>query len=199
MGTGPNGRYQISVVEQYLLQRYQLPQGNFSLYKLGENCYLLKISTELNCTHVINEENNWGTLIGWWFDFYDCLHETYQQYIAFKVRITILNYPFVFWHPKFIRQVVSEFRELLSIDEINDTGNDRSSLNIWMKSFDANRLPFTTVLPFGDRWAQFRVLVMGWQYAGWVPLEARLNENDGQPLCLNDTFSQARFTLTVAQ
>lgn len=195
-----NGIGDFSQVQQFLVNAFGGSTSDYPYYKRGPNQYLLMLPLEMEKSIVVNRGTAWGQGTNWEFYYWNEEEESHSLTNHFRVRLNILNFPIKFWHPKFINQVVAEFGEVETIDEENIIGPDRSSLNLWIVCADPGRIPASKVLPFGDRWTQCYINIVGWRYIGWIPLEARLVENDGQGrvVHLDGDFKHARETLRLA-
>lgn len=199
-GANRGGRGRISQVLTFLVETFGGPLEQYQYLARTTNDYLVMLPIGMNRSQVVNRGTNWGMIAQWDFNYWSMDDELYHLVNNFKVRINITDFPIMFWHPKHIAHVVSEFGELDSIDEQNIQGPDRKSLNLWVNVIDPRRIPTSKILPFGDRWAKCYINVVGWQYIGWVPPEARMTKDgpNGEIIHLTGDYDQARFTLKIA-
>lgn len=207
---GPGGRAiqafcAVQEVIQHLTQRYGGLSSNYPYWKISKTAYRIQLPPGLDRARTINEIQGWGLSKNWEFNFWNDDETTHTQPKLYRVRIKITNFPYNFWSPSFIKQVISHFGEVEHIDEANICGVERAAIYVWVECIDPKRIPFSSILPFGDKWKECFFSVMGWQYMAWIPPEARYTSQEedeeqgtAQSNDLEGQDSQARGSLLAA-
>lgn len=195
-----NGGGSITEVQYYLARTYQKQYLEFPAIKHSPNTYLVELTPDIVQDEVIEAGNAWGFHTEWYFEQWDVNEDAGFEPKGFRVSLRIDKFPLDFWDQSFIHQAISEFGEVLHIEEQFIHGNDRSSRILDMACIDPKRIPFSSVLPYGKRWKKMLIQILGWKYIGWVPQEARFTTEEHRSLLMQTgrTTNYPRLSLLAA-
>jgi hypothetical protein len=87
------------------------------------------------------------------------------------VRLKITQYPLAMWHQNFFALALAPFGDLAEIHAINEIGDERAFLRVWIHCRDPYRIPDFLVLDFEDKWVQCPVVIETWYSIGLPPPE----------------------------
>lgn len=166
----------ICEVQYYLAGRYGGPPERFTQWRRSIDVYLIKLPHNLTPQSVVYEGREWGNESGWIIREWDVTRGGHNQPKLFTVSIKVTEFPLEFWHPFFVHMVMAEFGYTSHINNDNMPGDDRSELNITVRTIDPRRIPYSTVLPFGSLWKECYFEITGWEYIGNQPEEARYEQ-----------------------
>lgn len=173
-----DGRGCICEVQCYLARKYGGPPERFTQWQTKQDVYVVQIPAEIPTDTVIREGAEWAYESGWLIKQWNIMKKSYQQFRWFKIHIRITEFPLEFWHPFFLNMVLAEFGEAYRLDEENMWGETRTEINAYMTIIDPKRVPFSTTLPFLNRWKECFFEIISWEYEGDQPHEARYEPND---------------------
>lgn len=181
-GDNIDGGGSITMVQHYLATTHLRRYYEFPALKHSHNTFLVELPSELNQEEVIEAANLWGFHTEWYFQPFDVNEDSGFEPKCFRVHLQITKFPLDFWHRSFISQAISEFGEVLHIEEQYIEGHDRTQLLLLITCIDPKRIPFSTTLPYGKRWKEMHIQIIGWEYSQWVPDDARLTAAEQRDL-----------------
>lgn len=195
------GRGTIDQVQVFLAATFGGIPGHYPYKRIAGAAYIVMLPATLDQSQVVNAGDIWGVRTKWQFDFWDSEGVSYGIKNQFRVKIKITNFPFTFWHQKYIKHVVSEFGEVVQIDNENLDGDNWSCIRLWLECSDPKRIPLSSVLPRSTRWSECYIQIEDWKFIGWVPPFFRLMapDEDDAPYVHQGSSMDARQTLLLAQ
>lgn len=146
-------------------------QRGYMLYpylKYSKNSYIVKLPHGLNNNEIVNLSSQLGKLTDSRFHAWSANEESHYASPRFCVHLEVLNFPLDFWHPKFIKEVMASFGEVLYIDDEHILDNDRTCLKLWITCHGPRRIPPTVDILYNNKYKVCFIHMLWWEYNGII-------------------------------
>ncbi|KAF3335382.1 hypothetical protein FCM35_KLT19889 [Carex littledalei] len=169
---GLNGAGSMLTVQIFLANVFGGHTFHYQYLKYTRTSFIIQLPQGLDRNQVVDMRNRWGEIANWKFQPWSADEEASYQPNRVKVRLHVTDFPLDFWHPKFIKQVLSCCGEVTHIDEGHVARNDRTCLKLWIYCIDPRRIPPVIDIPYINRFKTCAIQVIRWDYSGTFPEEA---------------------------
>jgi hypothetical protein len=141
----------INGIRRKLLTQYGGALEDYKVKKQTVRAILITLSPWLSREVVLTDNVEWVTTSGLLMTPYR--DETNQFVIpqTYMVRMKITQYPLSLWHQNFFAVALAPMGELAEIHAINEIGDERAFLRVWIHCRDPYRISDYLVLNFEDK------------------------------------------------
>jgi hypothetical protein len=149
----------INGIRRKLLTQYGGALEDYKVKKQTVRAILITLPPWLSREVVLTDNVEWATTSGLLMTPYR--DETNQFVIpqTYMVRMKITQCPLSLWHQNFFAVALAPMGELAEIHAINEIGDERAFLRVWIHCRDPYRISDYLVLNFEDKWVQCPVTV----------------------------------------
>jgi Domain of unknown function (DUF4283) len=180
----------INGIRRYLLRKYGGLLEDYKVKHDSSRAILVMLPAWLMRDTVMMECNEWATRSGLRLEKYDDGSRKFAIPRSYMVRLKISQYPLALWHQYFFSLSLASMGELVEVHEVNQDGEERAFLRVWIHCKDPYRIPEFLVMDVADRWVMCPVQVETWYPLGPTPPDEPSSPPDNENLIGDHHFRQ---------